>query len=532
MLRISAVAPVLVATALIGSVFAQTQPIFNIGSKNGLHTEFAQNRETGHAVFYKVGESSAEKDWPAYQPGAFDSLVGRSTMQHDWTEVHPDVVPEPFHVQFKLAASPKGAFTLRLDAIFRYRRPAPPLYRVVINGKFAASYRLNPHPAPELWWPNGGDAQGNMQYFGYESLDMQLPASAFAIGLNTIALECLDGFGIYYDDLSLSNDAERDPPAIAEASIEPTVLYKNRPTGLVELATIRVRTTKRMGSTKLKAEVGTAAIESEISQSESGDIETTIEVPATDKPVPVAIYLAGIKDPIYHGTFTPRRKWQVYALPMEQADFGYNDLPARTLEWENRFIDRTLEIQQKYPSYSFTLDAAANLESYLSTRQDEKAKQLLGHLRTGKWGMNALYANFFTGLSTPEELFRMLEFSLGAARQYNLQIDSASQTDEPSLTWALPQILSDAGIKYFTNGSDPIRGAFNPIGHLNFHSPFYWEGPTGSKVLMWSGISYTAVGRHDLGRLESGFGASGNLFDLGLRIDSVAALFSLAIRAR
>ena len=36
----------------------------------------------------KVGESSTEKDWPAYQPGSFDSLVGRSTMQHDWTEVH------------------------------------------------------------------------------------------------------------------------------------------------------------------------------------------------------------------------------------------------------------------------------------------------------------------------------------------------------------------------------------------------------------------------------------------------------------
>ena len=82
---------------------------------------------------------------------------------------------------------------------------------------------------------------------------------------------------------------------------------------------------------------------------------------------------------------------------------------------------------------------------------------------------------------------------LGAGKNTDLQIDSASQTDEPSLTWALPQILSDAGIKYFTNGSDPIRGAFNPIGHLNFHSPFYWEGPTGSKVLMWSGISYTAV---------------------------------------
>ena len=150
-------------------------------------TEFAQNRETPPAVLYKVGESSTEKDWPAYHPGSLDSMVGRSTMQRDWTEVKPAPLPEPFQVHFNLSASPRGTFILHLDAIFRYRHPAPPLYRVVINGSFAASYRLNPHPAPELWWPNGGDAQGNMQYFGYQTLDMQLPASAFAIGMNTLA---------------------------------------------------------------------------------------------------------------------------------------------------------------------------------------------------------------------------------------------------------------------------------------------------------------------------------------------------------
>ncbi len=252
MLKTAPVISLLVTTGLLGCVFAQTQPIFSIGSKNGLHTEFAQDREAGHAVLYKVGESSAEKDWPAYQPGSFDSMVGRSTMQHDWTEVHLDPLPEPFQVQFILPAPPKGTFTLHLDAIFRYRRPAAPLYRVVINGNFAASYRLNPHPAPELWWPNGGDVQGNMQYFGYESLDMQLPASALTNGVNTIALQCLDGFGIYYDDLSLSNDPVREPPAITEASIEPSVLYKNRPPGFVELAKVRVRTTKPLGRAEAK----------------------------------------------------------------------------------------------------------------------------------------------------------------------------------------------------------------------------------------------------------------------------------------
>jgi len=474
----------------------QTTQIFNIGVKDNSFSEFVHNRDAEHGAIYRVGEGSPDKDWFAYQPGSLDAVVGRSTMQHDWISVKApasDPSAAAFQILFTLPSAPKGTFILHLDAIFRYRRPAPPRYAISINGKAVASYQLAPHPSPDIWWPNGGESDGNMQYFGYESLDMQLPASAFAPRTNTLSLQCLDGFGIFYDHLGLANDSQALPQTIAEASVEPTVLYKTRASGLVELARVHVRTSKPLGKVKLKVSVGSTPIESEVNQSEAGDIETMIEVPASDKALAVTLQVSGIKDPVYRGTFTPKRRWQVYALPMEQADFGYNDLPARTLEWENRFLDRTLDIQKQYPSYSFTLDAAANLDSYLSTRQERHGKQLLDHLRTGKWGINALYTNFFTGLSTPEELFRTLDYSLRAGREHAFPVDSASQTDEPSLTWGLPQVLADAGIRYFTNGSDPIRGAFNPIGHLNFHSPFYWEAATGAKVLVWSGISYTAV---------------------------------------
>jgi hypothetical protein len=216
-------------------VHAQRVQIFSIGTKNDSFSEFSQNREPGHPVLYQVGQSSAERDWPAYQPGSFDSVVGRSTMQQDWVEAKPDASPEPFQVRFNLLSSPRGTFILHLDAIFRYRHPAPPLYTLAINGKSAASYRLNPHAAPELWWPNGGEGAGNLQYFGYESVEMQLPASAFVAGANTLSLQCLDGFGIYYDDLSLSNDPLSQPSLVTEAFVEPTALYKSRPSGLVEL---------------------------------------------------------------------------------------------------------------------------------------------------------------------------------------------------------------------------------------------------------------------------------------------------------
>ena len=64
----------------------------------------------------------------------------------------------------------------------------------------------------------------------------------------------------------------------------------------------------------------------------------------------MTLHVDGIDQAVFRGTFTPKRRWTVYALPMEQADFGYNDLPARTLEWENRFIDKALAIQDRHPS--------------------------------------------------------------------------------------------------------------------------------------------------------------------------------------
>lgn len=487
------------AVSLCGP-FAHSEEIFHIGTPDHSYSEFARERMPGRPVVYRVGESSPAKDWYSYQPGSLDDAVFRSTMEHDWVNPDPgttgrltgDPRPVPFRVVFTLSKPPKGGFKLRLDAIFRYRRPAAPRLAVDING-VSGVFALKPKPAPELWWPTGGEGGGGLQFVGYESLEAPLPSSAFREGANTLTLRCLDGFGIYYDDLSLSTNPDSVEDRIAAAGLDSTVLYKNGASGLVEVAKVWLRTTQPVGRARVHVQVGNSGLQTDLEQSDFGDVEATVEVPAFDIPQPASIWISGMAKPIFRGTFTPRRRWRVYALPFEQADFGYNDVPARTLEWENRFIDKTLEIQRQYPSYSFTLDAAANLEAYLASRDERHGRELLDHLRRGKWGINALYANSFTGLATPEELFRMLEFALEAGRRFGLAVDAASQTDEPSVTWALPQILAECGIKYFSDGSDPIRAPLNPIGLLNFRSPFYWQAPNGAKVLVWSAVSYTAV---------------------------------------
>jgi alpha-mannosidase len=475
-------------------VAAEAGQVFKLGVDDKTFSEFNINNDPKSDINFVIGKNSLG-DWPAYQPGSLDSSVRASTMQEDWVQRRGKETPSapPRRTVVFDLGSPHGSFTVHLGLIFRYRRAATPKVLIEINGESAGTYFLNPRPAPELWWPNGGEGEGNLQYFGYEALNLTIPTPLFHKGRNTLGLKFVDGFGIYYDYLSLSNSSQEARSPSVSAEVQPTVLYKKRSSGLVELVNVRIRSTKALGRRKLRLRVGTAEIENRFVQDRLGDVLVPFEVPSIDNPAPARVYISGYSEPVWSGTFEPRRKWKVYALLMEQADFGYNDLPARTLEWENRFIDKTLKIQESYPSYSFTLDASANLESYLATRADEKSSRVLEHLRKGKWGINALYANFFTGLCSAEELFRSLDYGLRAGRDNGFPVDSASQTDEPSITWALPQILADAGIKYFTNGSDPIRGALNPIGLLNFHSPFYWESPTGSKVLVWSGVSYTAV---------------------------------------
>jgi hypothetical protein len=114
------------------NVFGSALEVFSIGRKDRSFAEFARERDPGRPVIYRVGDSSPAKDWYAYQPGSFDYQVGRSSMEQDWVVMNPgssgslakDPAPVPFEIVFSLPSTPKGAFSLHLDAIFRYRRRA------------------------------------------------------------------------------------------------------------------------------------------------------------------------------------------------------------------------------------------------------------------------------------------------------------------------------------------------------------------------------------------------------------------------
>src|SRR3569833_3496434 len=70
-------------------------------------------------------------------------------------------------------------------------------------------------------------------------------------------------------------------------------------------------------------------------------------------------------------------------------------------------------------------------------------------------------------------------------RRYGITYENANLCDVPAATWSLPSYLQSIGVKYLVVGSDPWRAPILFYGQLDQRSPFWWEGPDGSKVLTW-----------------------------------------------
>src|SRR6185312_175942 len=94
-----------VALCTIAGVSGAPEPgereIFAIGRADHSFTEFSRTRDAQTPLVYRVGTSQTA-EWPAYHPGTFDMVVGRSTMERDWTEAAARPLAPPLKIAFDL----------------------------------------------------------------------------------------------------------------------------------------------------------------------------------------------------------------------------------------------------------------------------------------------------------------------------------------------------------------------------------------------------------------------------------------------
>ena len=424
-------------------------------------------------VDFTIGKDDPAKSWPFIHPGP-DDVWARPKAHR--AKAHQ------FKVHFDLPEQPKGVFTLTIDMVSTH--PAgPPTYSVTINGK-----------GGQLDLPNGSEAALTDPSQGKEFvLRVPLPASSLKQGRNDLVLTNTRGSWLIYDGLSLTNDPDRAFPevTVTSATIRPTTRFVRSGGKLRQIVDLSAQFSQGMAGAYAVVAAGGSMQRVALNSGLLGEARAEVSLPDVTRPTPVrcAITCRGqFKAYLFTSELKPQRHWTLYVQPSTHVDVGYTDYQERVITRHNENMSTALDLCAKYPDFKWNTEAAWVEDNYLSLMPADKKTEFIKYAREGRIGCQAIYGSMLTGICSHEELIRNLYYARAVATKYGIPFDIAVSSDVPTQVWTLPMILAGSGIRYFSSGLNLTRG--DSFGRLFGKSPFYWQGPDGSRVMTWLSPGY------------------------------------------
>lgn len=456
--------------------------VFRLGVFDGSSAEFAQGRPKGE-VRYVVGQSATAKNWYASQQAILSEEVA-TAKQHEVS---------PRSIEFQIASAPASAYRLKVSLLFE--RQSIPALQVTINGKVGMYY---PHPQIDSRMGDTGAAYNPV--YSNADISFVFPGSFLHRGLNTITLQAVEesveavpGIGFTYDAVELDRMGAESTDLNSSSRIEPTVFFRKHDNGLFELVDVTVRSTHGLrpedsvslvlDGKKHQKQIGVSR--------DFGEAKVLFEVdefPAQSL-AQVSWHVGGASGRAEQ-KIDPQKKWTVFMVPHIHLDVGFTDYQSKVAVVQARAVDEAIDFLAQHPDFRFSLDGEWSMEQFLKTRTAEEQKRAIAAIQKQKLYVPGQYADLLTGFPTAETLVRSLYPSANFSREFGTPFNYANITDVPSYSWSYASILAAAGIKDFAAGANNHRAPVLIQGHLNEHSPFWWKGPDGQKVLFWYSRHY------------------------------------------
>ncbi len=445
-------------------------PIWSIGKPDGLGIEFAPGNRA--ELTFNVGQSVPSRDFAGHHDGA--------------TGFDGKITEKPYTIIFDLPEAASVNYELVLDLIFN--TGAPQQFKVKVNDKTGV-FPIRPMSKHSVW-----GEQGNDMLLAEQRLVVPIAGDWLRARGNQITLIPLGVGNLSYDAIALQVAASA--PAM-QPQLEPTLFYRKQGGRLVEVCNVVVPFNAPFEKGEAKVRFGRQTFTcSFTSPDDFGVLTVPLNVPA-NIPAGEARVEAQLDGRRMEATcdFKPAKQWRVFVCPKVHNDVGYTDFQPHVNELDNRNSDQVLNILRQFPSYKFNFETAWLVDNFLDCRTAPSRKEFLGRLRHGRAAMNALYLNLMTGICSGEELYRAMYFTHRLHREQGGNFDFACLTDAPSHSWFLPTLLSDVGIKGFSNGANQTRAPILHYSSLNEDSPYWWEGMNGERIFMWYARSYVQLKR-------------------------------------
>jgi hypothetical protein len=176
-------------------------------------------------------------------------------------------------------------------------------------------------------------------------------------------------------------------------------------------------------------------------------------------------------------------------LNYTHTDIGFTDY--QDVAFVSTSIDQALDLieatdgRSPEAQYKWTCETTGPLLRYLRQASPAQVDRFQHWHGKGRIDVAAMQYNL-TPLLNVEQMHRSL-YPLRALRdEFGLTIESAMQDDVNGVSWLFADLLAALGVWFYTAAINPIRGA-RP---KPFPGAFWWEGPSGKKVLAWNGYHY------------------------------------------
>jgi len=182
---------------------------------------------------------------------------------------------------------------------------------------------------------------------------------------------------------------------------------------------------------------------------------------------------------------------RIYVAPMSHLDIGFTDAPSAVAAKMVDAVNQALDLADQESEYVWNVETFWQLDQWLATNpSQEREKRLAELVRSGRFGVGAAYVTPHSSMMSAWALDRLCEPALDWARRNDLTLQWAVLNDVPGHPPDLPRFLARAGVKYLVLG---INQTFTPpLPERYCNTPFWWEAPTGERVLTWiSADGYT-----------------------------------------
>jgi hypothetical protein len=332
-----------------------------LGVFDGASNEFAQGNPAQPVEVDADGANPAA-GWYGTQPATL--IVAPS-------EGLEAMASAPRAIRFAIPDSPAEAYRLHVALLIESR--SVPALRICIDGRCGMFYLDSPLDA------HMGDSDDTFQsVHAPADVTFDFPGSYLRSGANRITFQVIEesdrvvpGANLTYDAIELDRIRASELPGPSSAAILPTVYFQRQQGSLKELVDVYIRSGERItADSNVDLTIAGSHYHKILRDDQDfGEEMVEFSIPEFSSGTSARLEwkIAG-QQYRKEQKIEPQKKWTLFLVPNIHLDVGYSDYQPKVAAIQDRAMDEGMDLAERYPGFSFSVDGSWDLEEFMKTR--------------------------------------------------------------------------------------------------------------------------------------------------------------------